>query len=224
MTGRPPARRADGLLRVALTGGIATGKSYVLAQLGRRGVPTIDADRLARDVVRPGRPAWAALVERFGADICRPDRQVDRARLGSIVFADAVARADLEAIVHPPVRQAIADWFEAREADARVSLAVADIPLLYETGREGSFDRVVVTACPPEVQERRIVARDGLPVAEARRRMEAQLPIEHKADRADFVVRTDGTFEETDRQVDAVLGALRRRAPVAKPGTRQGAS
>ena len=224
MRARLPARRADGLLRVALTGGIATGKSYVLAQLGRRGVPTIDADRVARDVVRPGRPAWAALVERFGSAICRPDRQVDRARLGSIVFADAVARADLEAIVHPPVRQAIADWFEAREAEGRVSLAVADIPLLYETGREGAFDRVVVTACPREMQERRIVARDGLPVAEARRRIEAQLPIEHKAAHADFVIRTDGTFEETDRQVDAVLWALRRRAPGARPGTRQGAS
>lgn len=224
MTARPPARRADGLLRVALTGGIATGKSYVLARLGRRGVPTIDADRLARDVVRPGRPAWAALVERFGADICGPDGQVDRARLGDIVFADAAARAALEAIVHPPVRQAIADWFEAREAEARVSLAVADIPLLYETGREGSFDRVVVTACPPEMQERRIVARNGLPVTEARRRIEAQLPIEHKAARADFVIRTDGTFEETDRQVNAVHEALRRAAPGAEPGTRQGAS
>ena len=229
MTSRPRARQADGLLRVALTGGIATGKSYVLAQLGRRGVPTIDADRVARDVVRPGRPAWAALVERFGADICRPDRQVDRARLGGIVFADAVARADLEAIVHPPVRQAIADWFEAREAEAReaearAALAVADIPLLYETRREGSFDRVVVTACPSEMQERRIVARDGLPVAEARRRIEAQLPIEHKTARADFVIRTDGTLEETDRQVDAVLEALRRGAPGAEPWIRQGAS
>ena len=229
MTPRPSARQADRLLRVALTGGIATGKSYALARLGRRGVPTIDADRVARDVVRPGRPAWAALVERFGTDICRPDRQVDRARLGGIVFRDAAARADLEAIVHPPVRQAIADWFEAREAEAREAeareaFAVADIPLLYETGREGSFDRVVVTACPPEVQERRIVARDGLPVAEARRRIEAQLPIEHKAARADFVIRTDGTFEETDRQVDAVHEALRRGAPGGEPGTRPGAS
>ena len=224
MTGRSPARQPDGLLRVALTGGIATGKSCVLAQLERRGVPTIDADRVARDVVRPGRPAWSALVERFGADICCPDGQVDRARLGSIVFADAGARADLEAIVHPPVRQAIAEWFDAREAEARVPFAVADIPLLYETGREGSFDRVVVTACPPEMQERRIVARDGLPVAEARRRIAAQLPIEHKAARADFVIRTDGTFEETDRQVDAVHEALRRGAPGAKSGTRPGAS
>lgn len=224
MTAPPPARPADRLLRVALTGGIATGKSYVLARLGRRGVPTIDADRVARDVVRPGRPAWSALVERFGADICRPDRQVDRARLGGIVFADAVARADLEAIVHPPVRRAIAEWFEAREAEARVPLAVADIPLLYETGREEVFDRVVVTACPREMQERRIVDRDGLPVAEARRRIEAQLPVEHKAARADFVVRTDGTFEETDRQVDALHEALRRGASGAEPGTRHGAS
>ena len=217
MTARPLAPEADGLLRVALTGGIATGKSYVLARLDRRGVPTIDADRLARDVVRPGRPAWSALVERFGSEISRPDGQVDRARLGAIVFSDAAARADLEAIVHPPVRQAIADWFDARDAEARVPFAVADIPLLYETGRERTFDCVVVAACRPETQERRVVARDSLAVEAARRRMAAQLPIDYKVARADFVIRTDGTFEETDRQVDAVRTALRCGAPGVAP-------
>ena len=220
MTVRSPGREGGRLLRVALTGGIATGKSYVLARLGRRGVPTIDADRLAREVVRPGRPAWTALVERFGSEICRPDREVDRARLGALVFADAAARADLEAIVHPPVREAIADWFEARAAERDVRFAVADIPLLYETGRERTFDCVVVAACRPETQERRVVARDGLTVAAARRRIAAQLPIDRKVARADFVVRTDGTFEETDRQVDAVLAALGRRAPGAAPRSR----
>ena len=209
------------MLRVAVTGGIATGKSYVLARLGAHGVPTIDADRLAREVVRPGQPAWAALLERFGSGIRHPDGQVDRARLGAIVFSDAAARADLEAIVHPPVREAIADWFEARAAEADGAFAVADIPLLYETEREQSFDRVVVTACRPETQERRIVARDGLAVEAARRRMAAQLPIDYKVARADFVIRTDATFEETDRQVDEVWSALRRTEPGGAP--REGA-
>ena len=215
MTEHSPAPEGDRLLRVALTGGIATGKSHVLARLGERGVPTIDADRLARDAVRPGQPAWAALVERFGSEICRPDRQVDRARLGAIVFSDAAARADLEAIVHPPVREAIACWFEARGAAADAPFAVADIPLLYETGRERAFDLVVVAACRRETQEQRVVARDGLAVEAARRRVAAQLPIDYKVARADFVIRTDGTFEETDRQVEAVRAALRRGAPGA---------
>ncbi len=215
MTAPSPGPEGGRLLRVALTGGIATGKSYVLARLRGHGVPTIDADRLAREVVRPGRPAWAALVARFGAEICRPDRRVDRARLGAIVFSDAAARADLEAIVHPPVRKAMADWFETRRAETGVPFAVADIPLLFETGRERSFDRVVVAACPPETQERRVVARDGLAVEAARSRMAAQLPIDYKIARADFVIRTDGTFEETDRQVDAVWAALRRGEPGA---------
>ena len=208
MTGSRAVPQPGGLLRVALTGGIATGKSYVLTRLGARGIPTVDADRLAREVVQPGRPAWTALVERFGSGVCDPGGHLDRARLGEIVFSDAAARADLEAIVHPPVRAAIAAWFDARAADASTPFAVADIPLLFETGRERAFDRVVVTACRPETQERRIVARDGLPIAEARRRLAAQLPVDHKVARADFVIRTDGTLEETDRQVDALCSAL----------------
>ena len=220
MTERSAAPRGCGLLRVALTGGIATGKSYVLARLGARGVPIIDADQLAREVVRPGRPAWAALVERFGSEICGPGGQVDRARLGAIVFSDAAARTDLEAIVHPPVREAIADWFAARGAEADASFAVADIPLLFETGRERAFDRVVVTACRPETQERRVMTRDSLAADAARRRMAAQLPIDYKVARADFVIRTDGAFEETDRQVDAVCAALRRAGPSTTPRDR----
>ena len=221
MTGGAAPRERERLLRVALTGGIATGKSYVLARLRRRGVPTIDADRLARDAVRPGRPAWTALVERFGPEICDADGRLDRARLGAVVFSDAAARRDLEAIVHPPVRAAIDDWFAARLGDPDTPFAVADIPLLFETGREAAFDRVVVTACRPAAQERRIVARDGLSPDAARRRMAAQLPVDYKAGRADFVIRTDGAFEETDRQVDAVCSALLRRAPRDAPGARR---
>ena len=154
-------------------------------------------------------------MARFGAEICRPDRQVDRARLGAIVFSDAAARADLEAIVHPPVRKAMADWFETRRAETGVPFAVADIPLLFETGRERSFRSRRRRRLPAETQERRVVARDGLAVEAARSRIAAQLPIDYKIARADFVIRTDGTFEETDRQVDAVWAALRRGEPGA---------
>lgn len=197
------------MLRVALTGGIATGKSYVLRLLQTHDVPTIDADELARAAVEPGRPAHAAIRDRFGDGVVRADGALDRAGLGAIVFRDAAARMDLEAIVHPPVRQAIDDWFNARAAaDSPPPFAVADIPLLFETGRDGEFDRVIVVACDPKTQIARVMARDGLSETEARRRLAAQLPIGDKVDRASRVVTTGGSFDETARQVDELCRSL----------------
>ncbi len=198
-------------LRVALTGGIATGKSYVRAKLARSGVPTLDADAIVHELLGPGTAVTGAVVERFGPGIAGPDGGVDRRALGRIVFADAKARATLEEMVHPVVYERIAAWL-ASQADSGASLAVADIPLLYETGREGEFDAVVAVACDPERQVERLMARDGLPEAAARARLEAQWPIDTKMERADFVIRTDGTFEETDRQVEDVLARLRALA------------
>ena len=189
--------------RVALTGGIATGKSWVLRRLGTHGIPTIDADRLAHAVLEPGTPGLARVIARFGAAIAGADGQLDRAALGRLVFADAGARADLEAIVHPAVYDAIAQWFEALPAATVV--AVADIPLLFETGRDREFDEVVVTACPPDEQLRRLGGRDGLDEAEARARIAAQWPIGEKVARAGTVIDTSGTHEATDAQVDALV-------------------
>jgi dephospho-CoA kinase len=196
-----PAR----LTRVALTGGIATGKSYVLAQFAARGVPTIDADTLAREAVAPGTAGLAAVVTRFGPEVLDDQGALDRGLLGRMVFADTQARRDLEAIVHPVVRAAMDRWFT--ELPPRHRVAVADVPLLYETGRERAFDVVVATVCPPEVQVARLRAR-GLSDAEARQRLDAQLPAGEKAARATHVIRTDGTFAETDARVRAVLDAL----------------
>jgi dephospho-CoA kinase len=186
--------------RVALTGGIATGKSHVRARFEALGVPTIDADVLARRAVEPGTPGLAAVVSRFGRGILDPSGALDRRALGALVFSDEDARHDLEAIVHPPVRDAMDRWFAS--LDASHPLAIADIPLLYETGRDGDFDAVIVVACDPETQVRRVVARDGLDTADARQRVAAQLPIAQKARLADYVVWTDGSKEETDAQVD----------------------
>ena len=196
------------MLRVALTGGIATGKTHVRRLLEARDVPTIDADRLARDVVQPGLPAWHALRERFGDGICQHDGTLDRARLGAIVFADPGARADLESITHRPVRKAIDDWFEARAKESDTPFVVADIPLLFETGRAAEYDRVIVTACRPETQLARVTNRDGLSEEDARNRLAAQLPIDEKVAQADFAIRTEGSFEETAQQVDDVCAAL----------------
>jgi len=194
------------MLRVALTGGIATGKSYCLGRFAALGVPTIDADQLAREAVTPGSAGLRAIVERFGDAVLQPGGTLDRAALGRIVFADRVARADLEAIVHPEVYRRIGEWYVALPPGPR--FAIADIPLLFETGHQHHFDSVVVCACSPAEQLRRLMTRDGLPQSDARARLEAQWPIDEKVARADHVIRTDGTFAETDLQVKRVYSIL----------------
>ena len=193
--------------RVALTGGIATGKSHVLAQLARLGAPTIDADKLARDVVVPGTPGLKAIVDRFGQSVLDKTGELDRRKLGAIVFSDPVARRDLEEIIHPAVRGAIDDWF-ASLGDRAPGFAVADIPLLYETARHREYDAVIVTACDPVTQLTRVMARDGISEPEARARIAAQLPIAEKVRRADHVISTEGSFEDTNRRVDNVFQRL----------------
>lgn len=195
------------MIRVALTGGIATGKSHVRALMEAAGVPTIDADVLARDAVAPGSPGLAAVIERFGPDVLDAAGALDRRRLGEIVFADPAARQALERIVHPIVQRAIRDWFATLDA-RRHPVAVADIPLLFETGREGEFDAVVVTACDERTQLRRIVTRDGLSEEEARARVAAQMPLAEKIARADYVVRTDGPLADTEAQVRRILDTI----------------
>ena len=194
------------MLQVALTGGIATGKSYCLSRFASHGVPTVDADLLARLAVAPGSAGLAATARRFGDGILRGDGTLDRAALAAIVFADRGARADLEAIVHPEVYRRIREWFANLPAGTR--LAIADIPLVFETGHNHDFDEVVVAACDPEEQVRRVVARDHLSDAEARARLAAQWPIEEKVKRANHVIWTDRGFAETDRQVGEICDSL----------------
>jgi dephospho-CoA kinase len=195
------------MLKVALTGGIATGKSYVLDRFRHHGVPCLDADVLAHGVTEAGTEATAAIAARFGAHILRPDGSIDRKALGAIVFEDETARRALEAIVHPAVFRSIAAGLRAFELTGS-QVAVVDVPLLYETGHEREFDRVVVTACSVDQQIQRLLAR-GMTETEARRRLSAQLPTQDKATRADHVIRTDGSLEETDRQVEQILHELR---------------
>jgi dephospho-CoA kinase len=195
------------VLKVALTGGIATGKSYVLDRFRRHGVPCLDADALAHGVEAAGTEATAAIAARFGAHVLMADGSVDRAKLGPIVFADPAARRELEAIVHPAVYRAITAGLRGFEQIGGAAYAVVDVPLLYETGAADKFDRVIVTVCPEPVQLARLTAR-GLSEQAARQRLAAQLPAADKAARAHFVIRTDGAYEDTDRQVDDVAHAL----------------
>lgn len=194
------------MVLAALTGGIATGKSYCIQRFASLGAAVIDADRLAREAVEPGTRGLAAVASRFGANVVRADGSLDRQALGRIVFNDARARADLEAIVHPEVYRRIREWSVNLPASAR--LAVADIPLLFETGHEHDFDTVIVCACSPEEQLRRVIARDGLTEGEARARIAAQWPIDEKVERADHLIRTDAGFAATDQQVTQLFGRL----------------
>ena len=193
--------------RVALTGGIATGKTHVRAEFERLGVPTIDADKLARDAVADGSPGLKAVISRFGHGVLDDTGALDRRKLGSIVFHDPVARRDLEDIIHPAVRRAIDDWFASLE-DKTPRFSIADIPLLFETGRHREFDVVIVAECAPSTQITRVMARDGVSESDARARVAAQMPIEEKVRRADHVINTDGSFEETNRHVRQVFDAL----------------
>jgi dephospho-CoA kinase len=195
------------MLRVALTGGIATGKSYVRARMAARGVPTIDADAVVHALLRAGSPVVRDVAARFGRQVLLPDGDVDRKALGKIVFADEVARRDLEAMIHPRAYEAIAAWASSQEASG-ARWILADIPLLFETGRQGEFDRVVVAACDPEEQVRRVMRRDRVIEAAARARLAAQWPIAEKVRRATDVVDTGGSFGDTDRQVDDVCEAI----------------
>lgn len=197
------------MIRAALTGGIATGKSFCLARFAALGAAVIDADVLAREAVAPGSPGLAAVVQRFGGGVLRADGALDRPALGAIVFKDPAARAALEAIVHPEVYRRITEWFANLPSGTR--LAIADIPLLFETGHEHDFDRVIVAACEPEEQLRRLIARDDLTETAARARLGAQWPIEEKVRRAHHVIRTDGTYVETEAQIVRLHDQLVRR-------------
>jgi dephospho-CoA kinase len=195
--------------RIALTGGIATGKSYVAGKIKESGVPMVDADVLSREVVAPGTPGLAAVRRRFGPDAVRRDGTMDRVRIAQIVFKDKRARLDLEAIIHPAVQKAIDEFFAT--LPKRTPFAVADIPLLFETGRENQFNAVVVVACPRDLQLKRLMERNKLSKEDAERRLNSQLPIDQKVKKATHVIRTEGTFADTDAQVADLIKKLSAR-------------
>ena len=199
------------MLRIALTGGIATGKTHVRRRFETLDIDTVDADTLVHEALGPRSSLTASIARRFGDEVIASDGSVDRRRLGERVFADQEARKDLERLLHPSVYAAITEWFAAR-ARAGKSLGIADIPLLYETGHEDDFDAVIVVACDADEQVRRVMARDGLSADAARQRLAAQMPIDDKVKRADFAIWTGGTLADTDRHVDELAQQLRARA------------
>lgn len=192
---------------IGLTGGIATGKSTVAAELGRHGATVIDADAAAREVVEPGQPALEEIAARFSREVITADGRLDRARLGSIVFADPEARRDLERITHPRVRDLMQRRIAAALA-ADADLIVAEVPLLFETKSEGLYEGVMVVYAPPAVQLERLLARDGVDTAAARQRLTAQIPIDEKRERATWVIDNSGSVDATREQVTRWWDAL----------------
>jgi dephospho-CoA kinase len=194
-------------LLVGLTGGLATGKSTVSEILRGLGCVVLDADVLAREVVEPGQPALAAIVEEFGRDVLGPDGTLDRKRLGALVFADPARRRRLEAITHPAIR----DRFLARLAELQSQgfegIVVWDAPVMIETGGHAAMDRLVVVVADPATQRARALARDGDP-ADAERKIASQMPLNDKARLADHVIDNSGDRAATEARTREVHAAL----------------
>ena len=194
---------------LGLTGGIATGKSTAARFFLEAGARVVDADALARRVVEAGRPALGEIRATFGPGVLRPDGSLDREALGKLVFRDPEARGRLNAIVHPRVAEEAAREIDAHRARDPGALVVYDVPLLFEEGLEGRFDAVAVVYAPRGEQLRRLMARDGLAEEAARARLAAQMDIEEKARRADFLLDNRGPAEELGRQVRELVARLR---------------
>lgn len=208
------------MLAVGLTGGIGSGKSSVADLLVARGAELIDADRIAREVVEPGGPAYAPLIERFGAGILAPDGTIDRPALASVAFADAEALAALNAITHPAIGAVMAERRAALEAGDAV--VVLDVPLLTPAHRDLlELDVVLVVDCDPDTALQRLVAQRGMAAEDARARMAAQASREERLAGADLVVDNGGSREQLAAEVDRVWNALSEQAR-AKAGRRRG--
>jgi dephospho-CoA kinase len=191
---------------VGLTGGIGSGKSTVSEMFRALGAQVIDADQVARDVVRPGEPALEDIAQRFPGTVDAKG-QLDRAALAARIFSDAKERAALNAIIHPRIQAAVQRRTEAL-AEAGVDTVLYDAALLVENGLHQGMDAVIVVWVPPQLQKARLLARDGLTEAEADARMAAQLPLDKKRALATYVVDNTGAREETQRQVAAIWKAL----------------
>jgi dephospho-CoA kinase len=205
------------MLRVGLTGSIATGKSFVSGVLAGLGCRVVDADELARRVVEPGTEGLRAVVEEFGAEVLSASGTLDRARLGALVFGDARRRERLNAILHPLIIAEQDALLRRWEGEDPRAVAVVDAALMIESGGYRRFDKIVVVYCDPEAQLERLMRRNSLSREEAERRIAAQMPQEEKLRYADFSIDTSGSFEETRARTEEVFEELCKLADERRP-------
>jgi len=202
-----------------LTGGIASGKSTVAAMFRSLGAKIIDADQLGHELLRAGSPVHAQIVSRFGSGILDAAGEIDRGRLGEIVFADPDGRAALNAIIHPAIMARRNELLAAWHAEDPGAIVISDAALIYEAHIESRFLKVIVVWCRPEQQLERLLGKSALTREQAERRIQAQMPADEKRRRADYVIDTSGSREDTRRQVEALFPELVRLASQG-PGVR----
>lgn len=199
------------MMKVAITGSVASGKSSLARIWAREGVPVVSADELARAVVEPGTPGLEAVITAFGPGFLRDDGTLDRDALRDLVFRDPLSRRRLEEILHPLIG-ALRDEWMTREGGEGRPFVVAEIPLLFESGTEGEFDVIVFVDAPAVERLRRLTLLRGLEEEEARRIMDAQMPPEEKLPRSTFVIHNSGSEEELEVRALALLDLIRARA------------
>jgi len=200
------------LIIAGLTGGIATGKSTVSSFLGEAGAVIIDADAIARDVVIKDLPAWHEIVKTFGKDVLLPDGEIDRARLGGIIFGDSSKKEILNGIVHPRVIRKVAEQIDKIQNEIPGSIIILDVPLLIEAGMNTGLEEVILVYTPEDIQIKRLVERDKISDEEALLKIRSQMPIEKKKEFATIIIDNSGTIEETKRRALEVLNRLRKKA------------
>jgi dephospho-CoA kinase len=192
---------------LGLTGNIASGKSTIAKELVRKGAQIVDADLLAREVVQPGHPTLQAIATAFGAEVLTATGELNRERLGALIFASDDARLQLNALMQPAIAALAQERLSALHARG-VSLVIYDVPLLYEVGAEAYVDRVLLIRIDPQIQLKRLMKRNALSEIEAQQRMAAQMPQEEKAARADYVIDNSGSLEQTLAQLESFWGKL----------------
>ncbi len=200
------------MLTVGLTGSIAVGKSHVCRVLSEAGIHVLDADQTAREVVAAGTDGLAEIVRNFGNDVLQQDGELNRKKLGSIIFGDPEKRQLLNSIVHPRVISAQNEWIEKLEKSDPNGIAVVDAALMIESGGYKRFPEIIVVWCEPEIQLERLMRRDHLSESEAKQRIAAQMPQEEKMRFADHLIDTSGSLEETRVKVLELVEHLRAMA------------
>jgi dephospho-CoA kinase len=203
------------MLKVGLTGGIASGKSTVASMLRDRDCQVLELDPLGHELLEPGQSAYEEVVREFGNDILGPGDKVDRAKLGAIVFSDPAKRARLNQILHPRILQVVRQWFSALDRSGGPDLAVAEAALIIEAGFHKELDKLIVCWARPDQQLARLMER-GLPREQASLRIAAQMPGDEKRALADEVIDCSGSIQETERQVDMVFAKLQKAAAAAR--------
>lgn len=201
---------SDPAIAFGLTGGIASGKSTVARYLETLGATIVDADRIGHEQIEPGRPAYGDIVAHFGKGILGPDGIIDRKKLGAIVFSNPADLKALNAIVHPRIIAREDELVREFQTKDSRGVVIIDAALIFESGIGRNLNKVVVAWCRPEQQVKRLVAMKGITAEEAQRRIQAQMPVEEKRRRADYVIDCSGSIEETHRQADEMFLKLQQ--------------